>query len=98
MPTFAPMTRLALAEVKNLSVRAKRRRRWMARVHAWCPGVERIADYTMPGPYDFLDISGAPGEAVAARASLIALAFGTSAAESWTLIPCDRYLTLTRSL
>ncbi len=98
MPTFALMTKLAPAEVKNPALRAQRGRRWMARVRAKCPGVKWIAHYAMLGPYDFLDIYEAPSEEVAARISLITLAMGASAAESWTLIPYDRYLKVTRSL
>lgn len=98
MPTFALMTKLAPAEVKNPSLRAQRGRRWMARVRAKCPGVKWIAHYAMLGPYDFLDIYEAPSEEVAAKVSLVTLAMGASAAESWTLIPYDRFLKLTRTL
>jgi uncharacterized protein with GYD domain len=70
----------------------------MARVRAKCPGVKWIAHYAMLGPYDFLDLYEAPSEDVAAKVSLVTLAMGASAAESWTLIPYDRYLKLTRAL
>jgi uncharacterized protein with GYD domain len=98
MPTFALMTKLAPEEVKNPSLRAQRGRRWMARVRAKCPGVKWIAHYATLGPYDFLDIYEAPNEEVAAKVSMLTLASGASAAESWTLIPYDRFLKLTKSL
>jgi uncharacterized protein with GYD domain len=98
MPIFALMTKLAPAEVKNPSLRAQRGRRWMARVRAKCPGVKWISHYAMLGPYDFLDIYDVPSEEVAAKVSLVTLAMGASAAESWTLIPYDRYVKLTGAL
>ncbi len=98
MPTFALLTKLASEEAKNPSLRAQRGRRWMARVRAKCPGVKWIAHYAMLGPYDFLDIYEAPNEEVAAQVAMLTLALGASAAESWTLIPYDRYLKVTRSL
>ena len=98
MPTFALLTKLAPEEAKNPSLRAQRGRRWMARVRAKCPGVKWIAHYAMLGPYDFLDIYEAPNEEVAAQVAMLTLALGASAAESWTLIPYDRFLKLTKSL
>ena len=98
MPSFALMTKLAPAEVKNPLLRAQRGRRGMARVRATCHGVKWIAPYAMLGPYDCLDIYEAPSEETAARVSLVTLAMGASAAESWTPIPYDRYLKLTRSI
>ena len=98
MPTFALMTKLAPEEAKNPSLRAQRGRRWMARVRAKCPGVKWIAHYATLGPYDFLDIYEAPSEEIAAKVSMLTLALGATAAESWTLIPYDRFLKLTKSL
>jgi uncharacterized protein with GYD domain len=98
MPTFALLTKLAAEEAKNPSLRAQRGRRWMARVRAKCPGVKWIAHYAMLGPYDFLDIYEAPNEEVAAKVAMLTLALGASAAESWTLIPYDRFVKLTKSL
>ena len=98
MPTFALLTKLASEEAKNPSLRAQRGRRWMARVRAKCPGVKWIAHYAMLAPYDFLDLYEAPNEEVAAQVAMLTLALGASAAESWTLIPYDRFLKLTKSL
>ncbi len=67
MPTFALMTVLAPAEVKDASLRAQRDRRWRARVRAKCPGVKWTAHDAMLGLYDFLDICEAPSGEVAAR-------------------------------
>ena len=98
MPIFALMTKLAPEEAKNPSLRAQQGKRWMQRVRARCPGLKWIAHYAMLGPYDFLDIYEAPNEEVAAKVSLVTLAMGASAAESWTLIPYDRFLNLTQSV
>ncbi len=67
MPTFALMTVLAPAEVKDPSFRAQQGRRWMARVRAKRPGVQWIAHDARLRPYDFPDIYEAPSEAMAAR-------------------------------
>lgn len=98
MPTFALLTKLSPEEAKNPSLRSQRGRRWMARVRTKCPGVKWVAHYAMLGPYDFLDIYEAPNEEVAAKVAMLTLALGASAAESWTLIPYDRFLKLTQSL
>jgi uncharacterized protein with GYD domain len=52
----------------------------------------------MLGPYDFLDIYEAPDAETAAKVSLISMAEGATAAESWTLIPYDRFLKLAKQL
>ena len=98
MPTFALMTKLAPAEVKNPSLRAQRGRRWMARLRAKCPGVKWISHYALLGPYDFLDIYEAPDEEAAAKVSMISLSLGALRAESWTAIPYHRFLELSREV
>lgn len=98
MPTFALMTKLAPEEAKDPKGREQRGKRWLKAVKAKCPGVRWVAHYAMLGPYDFLDIYEAPDEEVAARVSMITLALGASSAESWTLIPYDRFLALTKGI
>ncbi len=51
-----------------------------------------LCHYAMLGAYDFLDIYEAPDAETAAKISLISTAEGAAAAESWTLIPYDRFL------
>ena len=57
----------------------------------WC-------HYAMLGPYDFLDIYEAPDDETAAKVSLISMAEGAAASESWTLIPYDRFLELAKQV
>jgi uncharacterized protein with GYD domain len=52
----------------------------------------------MLGPYDFLDIYEAPDAETAAKVSLISMAGGAATAESWTLIPYERFLGLAKQV
>ncbi len=98
MPTFVLLTRLGEAERKHPKLRAAKGKKWMQAIHKRCPGLKFLCHYAMLGPYDFLDIYEAPDAETAAKVSLISMAGGATAAESWTLIPYDDYLHLAKQV
>ena len=98
MPTFVLLTRLGEAERKRPKLRAAKGKKWIQAIHRRCPGVKFLCHFAMLGPYDFLGIYEAPDAETAAKVSLISMAGGAATAESWTLIPYERFLGLAKQV
>ncbi|RKX69896.1 GYD family protein [candidate division WOR-3 bacterium] len=98
MPTFILMTKLAPELAQRMKERGQLGREWLEKVKETCPEVKFIAHYFLLGPYDFMDIYEAPNEEVAAKVSMISLAYGAFRAESWTAIPYKKFLEFTKDL
>jgi uncharacterized protein with GYD domain len=98
MPTFVLLTKLGEAERRRPKLRASKGKKWIQAIHRRCPGVKFLCHYAMLGPYDFLDVYEAPDAEAAAKISLISMAEGAAAAESWTLIPYERFLKLAKQV
>jgi uncharacterized protein with GYD domain len=65
---------------------------WLEKVKTACPEVRWVAHYAILGPYDFMDLYEAPDVESAHKVSLISLAEGALSAESWQVLPYDRFL------
>lgn len=98
MATYVLMTKLSPEVTRKIKQRAKIGREWLKRVKKTCPQVRFISHYALLGPYDFLDIYEAPNEEIAAKVSMISLAYGAIQAESWTAIPYKEFLDLIKEL
>ncbi|PIU45746.1 MAG: GYD family protein [Ignavibacteriales bacterium CG07_land_8_20_14_0_80_59_12] len=98
MPTFVLLTKLCSDVMKKPSRREAIGKAWMKAVKAKCPDVKWIDHYALLGPYDFLDIYEAADEETAAKVSLITMSKGAVKAESWTAIPYQRFLEITKGL
>jgi uncharacterized protein with GYD domain len=98
MPTYILMTKLSSEMTKDVTQRAAKGRAWMDRVKKDCPEVKFLSHYFILGPYDFIDIYEAPDEETAAKVSMISMAEGAVAAESWTAVPYKRFLELIKNL
>ena len=98
MPTFVLLTKLGEAERKHPKLRPTKGKKWIQTIHRRCPGVKFLCHYAMLGPYDFLGIYEAPDAESAAKVSLISMAEGATAAESWTLLPYESYLKLAKQV
>jgi uncharacterized protein with GYD domain len=46
-----------------------------------------VANYAILGPYDYLDIFGAPDETTAAKVVMIIRSYGHGQTETWTAMP-----------
>ncbi len=98
MPTFALLTKLAPDEARDPRVREERGKQWVNRVKASCPGVKWHSHYLVLGPHDFLDLYEAGNEEEAAKVAMITLSLGALSAETWTLLPYQRYLQLAKEM
>lgn len=94
MATFMLMTKLSPEISAQMKDRKEIGRAWLDQVLEKCPEVKFIAHYGLLGPFDFCDIYEAPNEETAAKVSMISLAHGAVAAESWITIPYKRVLDL----
>ncbi|MBI4401704.1 MAG: GYD domain-containing protein [Nitrospirae bacterium] len=98
MSTFALLTKLAPDEARDPRVREEHGRQWMTKVKAKCPGVKWLSHYLVLGPHDFLDLYEAANEEEAAKVAMISLSLGALSAETWTLLPYQRYLQLAKEM
>lgn len=98
MATYVLMTKLAPEVSKRMRDREEIGEQWKARIHEKCPEVKFVAHYALLGPYDFLDIYEAPNEELAAKVSMISLAYGALQAESWTAIPYRRFVEMAKEI
>lgn len=96
MPTFALLTKLAPDEARDPRVREERGKQWLNKVKTGCPGVKWLSHYLVLGPHDFLDLYEAANEEEAAKVAMISLSLGAHSAETWTLLPYQRYLQLAK--
>lgn len=98
MPTFALLTKLAPEEGKDPKIREDHGKQWMSRVKTKCPGVKWLSHYLVLGPHDFLDLYEAASEEEAAKVAMISLSLGALSAETWTLLPYQRYVQLAKEM
>ena len=98
MSTHVLLTKLTPEVLKDIKHRERTGKKWMSEVSKKCPDVKWLAHYALLGPYDFMDIFEAPNEEVAAKVSMITLASGAMQAESWTAIPYNHFLELTKEI
>jgi uncharacterized protein with GYD domain len=98
MSTFVLMTKLTPEVSKKMKDRDKIGRLWLERVKEKCPEVKFVSHYALLGSYDFMDIYEAPDEETAAKVSMISLANGALAAESWIAIPYKRIVELAKDI
>jgi uncharacterized protein with GYD domain len=98
MATFALLTKLAPDEARDPRVREERGKQWMNKVKARCPGVHWLSHFLVLGPHDFLDLYEAANEEEAAKVAMISLSLGALSAETWTLLPYQRYLHLAKEV
>jgi uncharacterized protein with GYD domain len=98
MPTFALLTKLAPEEASDPRSREEHGKEWLSRVKTRCPGVKWLSHYLVLGPHDFLDLYEADDVEEAAKVAMISLSHGALSAETWTLIPYQRYLHLAKDV
>ncbi|WP_447977997.1 GYD domain-containing protein [Candidatus Nitrospira bockiana] len=98
MPTFALLTKLAPDEARDPKFREEHGKQWMHRVKVKCPDVKWLSHYVVLGPHDFLDLYEAANEEEAAKVAMISLSLGALSAETWTLLPYQRYVQLAKEV
>jgi uncharacterized protein with GYD domain len=70
----------------------------MNKVKTTCPGVKWLSHYLVLSPHDFLDLYEASNEEEAAKVAIISLSLGALSAETWTLLPYQRYVQLAKTM
>ncbi len=98
MPTFVLMTKLSPEIAGSFKNREEVGKKWKDTITEKCPGIKWLSHYFLLGPYDFMDIYEAQDEEVAAKVSMITQTLGAMKAESWTAIPYQRVLELSKEL
>ena len=98
MPTCVLMTKLSPEIAGSSKNREEVGKKWKESIDEKCPDVKWISHYFLLGPYDFMDIYEAPDEESAAKVSMITQTLGAMKAESWTAIPYQRVLELSKEL
>ena len=94
MPHYVLLTKLSRDVTGKMKERAQIGKRWKKKVDKCCPGVKWHTHLAVFGPWDFMDLYEAPDDETAAKVSMITLAEGATAAETWNAIPYQRFLEL----
>jgi uncharacterized protein with GYD domain len=96
MPTYIMVTKLTPGSLGQLRSVEEVGRDIGERVKAHAAEVKWLSHYALLGRYDFLDVFEAPNESVAAEVSLLTAAVGSATTETWTAIPYDRFVQISK--
>ncbi|CAN5774528.1 hypothetical protein BH18ACI4_BH18ACI4_00520 [soil metagenome] len=99
MAMFVMLIKMAPELGKNFKSMEEIGKKVGAKYREACPEVNVTTHLALLGPYDFLDILEAPNEETAFKMASVILASGmASSVETWTALPYQRLLELTRDL
>ncbi len=91
MPTYILLTRLSPEAVKTPKDLEKLEKEVSHKIKVECPKVKWLSNYSILGPYDYVDIFEAPDEMTASKVVMIIRSFGHASTETWTAIPWSRF-------
>jgi len=98
MATYAMLTRLSPEALTNPGGVVELNRAVEDRIKKECPGVRWLANYSVLGPCDYLDIFEAPDGEAATKVSLLIRSFGHATTETWLVTPWDRFVELAKGM
>jgi len=99
MPMFVMLIKLSPELARDFKSMEEIGKKVGARYREACPGVNVTTHLALLGPYDFMDILEAPSEETAFRMAAVILASGmASSVETWTALPYQKLLEVTRDL
>ncbi len=98
MPTFAMLTRLSPEAVTTPGVVSELNQKVEDRIKHECPGVTWLANYSVLGPCDYLDLFEAPDNETATKVALIVRSFGHATTETWVAVPWARFEEMARGI
>ncbi len=98
MATFAMLTRLSPEALTRPDSVAELNKKVESRIKQECPGVRWLANYSVLGPCDYLDIFEAEDSDVATKVALLVRSFGHATTETWVAMPWDRFEGLAKGL
>lgn len=91
MATYAMLTRLSPEALTRPAAVSELNRTVEQRIKQECPKVKWIANYSVLGPCDYLDIFEAPDNETATKVALLVRSFGHATTETWVVTPWDRF-------
>lgn len=91
MPSFAMLTRLSPEALTKPTAVTHLNRNVEDRIKAECPAVKWLANYSVLGPCDYLDLFEAPDNETATKVALIVRSFGHATTETWVATPWARF-------
>lgn len=97
MATYVLLTRLSPDAIKEPSTFEELGRQVIAKLEQDCPDVKWLASYSVPGPYDYLDIFEAPDNEAATRVAVVIRSFGHATTETWPATPWERFREIVRT-
>jgi uncharacterized protein with GYD domain len=98
MDTYLMMTRLSPEALTKPEGVEELNRRVEDRVKRECPEVKWLANYSVLGPCDYIDVFEAPSSETATKVSLLVRSFGHATTETWVVTPWKRFLELAKSM
>ena len=98
MATFAMLTRLSPEALTRPGAVAELNKKVERRIKQDCPGVKWVANYSVLGPCDYLDIFEAPDNETATKVALLVRSFGHATTETWVATPWDRFEAMAKAL
>lgn len=94
MPTFALLTRLSSDALSKPESITDLNKKIEERIKKDCPAVKWISNYSVLGPYDYLDIFESPQAEDAMKVALVIRSFGHATTETWMVTPWKAFVQL----
>lgn len=91
MATYIMLTSLKTDVVKNPKDYLALNQIVGEKVKQQCPEVKWIANYSVFGPYDYVDVFEAPHNESAAKVALLVRSFGHSTTEIWPAVAWQKF-------
>jgi uncharacterized protein with GYD domain len=98
MPTYIMLSRVSPDAVKDPKSLAELGKRVIDKLEAECPEVKWVGNYSVLGPYDYVDIFEAPDNEIASKVAVIVRSFGHATTETWPATPWDRFKDIVRDI
>ncbi|SNB46546.1 GYD domain-containing protein [Geobacter sp. DSM 9736] len=98
MMIFVMLTRLSPDALRSPGALEELEQQSMAHIRKECPRVEWIQNLAVMGPYDYLDVFGAPDLDTAMKVATIIRTFGHATTELWPATQWKNYKELVRNL
>lgn len=98
MQSFVMLTRIAPEAMRSPKSLEELERTAMDRIRTLCPEVRWVANYTVLGPCDYLDVFEAPDVETATKVAALIRTFGHATTEIWAATPWDRFKQVIREL
>jgi uncharacterized protein with GYD domain len=98
MAHFLMLTRITPEAVSHPGKLEALEKEVTARVEADCPEVRWIANYSVLGPCDYVDVFEAPDLASATKVALIVRSFGHATTEVWPALEWHSFREIARGM